>query len=379
MRRNKIPPYSGNDKETISIELDKLPAGKYPEAFDQIAPGFHDNLANISIEQAFTLTQVLNQHFNALHLEPAATPDASKNPVHSKSVVDSKSTVDSKLTLEITKWNVWVLGIGAFSRSSGFQNMESNHNDAGGFLGGADYRWNDNFVTGMHVGYNYTYGKYTGGSHLDGDSVLFGGYASYAKNGYYADATVGGGHTGFDTSRSIKFSTIDRTAHADPNRGLLTASLNLGKDFKVRKFTLGPIIGVQYTHVGIGGFSENGADSLNLALARQNADSLLTTLGGRVAYTLELNKNITLTPEVRMQWNHEFLNNSRNINASLDGGNGESFDFATSDPYRSSVFSGAGVTARFGKDISGSVFYNVNFGSQHYVNNIISASMNISF
>ena len=42
-------------------------------------------------------------------------------------------------------------------------------------------------------------------------------------------------------------------------------------------------------------------------------------------------QKVALIPEVRMFWQHEFLNNARNINASLDGG------------------SGAGVTSQFGE------------------------------
>ena len=80
-----------------------------------------------------------------------------------------------------------------------------------------------------------------------------------------------------------------------------------------------------------------------------------------------------------MFWQHEFLNNPRNINASLDGGNGAAFDFETSDPYRDSVFAGAGVTAQFGERWNASLFYNVNFGSQTYQSNMVSAGLNFSF
>jgi outer membrane autotransporter protein len=131
--------------------------------------------------------------------------------------------------------------------------------------------------------------------------------------------------------------------------------------------------------VGIGGFTESGADSLDLALGQQNANSFRTNLGGRLAYTWEVNQNLKLIPEVRGFWMHEFLNNSRDIGAALDGGSGPDFDFSTGDPYRDSMFAGAGVTAQIGERVTGSVFYNVNFGSQNYTNNIISAGLNISF
>jgi len=80
-----------------------------------------------------------------------------------------------------------------------------------------------------------------------------------------------------------------------------------------------------------------------------------------------------------MFWQHEFLNNARNIGARLDGGNGAGFDFKATDPYRDSVFAGAGVTAQFGKNLSGSIFYNANFGSQTYQSGMVSFGLNLSF
>ncbi len=190
---------------------------------------------------------------------------------------------------------------------------------------------------------------------------------------------IGGGYTEFQTQRSIDFSTIDRTASADPNSDQFTAGLNLGKDFEIGKFTLGPIVGAQYTYAGIDSFTESGAESLDLSLGQQNANSLQSMLGGRIAYTCNVNQKVTLIPEVRMFWQHEFLNNARTVDASLDGGSGAAFDYETSDPYRDSVFAGAGVTAQFGKNLSGSVFYNINFGSQSYQSNMVSAGLNLSF
>jgi outer membrane autotransporter protein len=156
------------------------------------------------------------------------------------------------------------------------------------------------------------------------------------------------GYTGFQARRSIEFGTIDRTARANPNSGQFSAALKLGKDFEIGKFTHGPIVGAQYTYAGIGGFTETGADSLNLALGQQNANSFRTNLGARLAYNWEVGSNITLIPEVRAFWMHEFLNNSRNISSALDGGNGAFFDYETEAPYRNRVFGVAGISAKFG-------------------------------
>ena len=373
------------DQQTVSIALDSLTTEQFPAAFDQIMPGFYESLANIAIEQAFAQTQMLNQRISSVRLGAAgfqAIGGISQPLVHDKngkSAADAKDASPIVESATATNWNAWALGTGMFSRSTNLGSLQNYNNDAGGFLVGADYRWSENFVTGLYGGYDYSYAEYNGGGSTKGNSFSFGTYASYAKDGYYADAVIGGGYTGFQTQRSIEFSTIDRTTSADPNSGQFTAGLNLGKDFEVGKFTLGPIVGAQYTYAGIGSFTESGAESLDLSLGQQNANSLRSTLGGRIAYTWNLNQKIALIPEVRMFWQHEFLNNPRTINASLDGGNGPSFDFETTDPYRNSVFAGAGVTAQFGKNLSGSVFYNINFGSQTYQSNMVSAGLNFSF
>jgi outer membrane autotransporter protein len=337
------------------------------------------------IEQAFAQTQMLNQRMSSVRLGASgfqALGGISQPLVHDK---DGKSAAEAKDASPIvdsgtaTNWNTWALGNGEFSRTTDLSSVQNYNTDAGGFLVGADYRWNENVVTGLYAGYEYTYGKYSGGSTLQGNGVNFGGYASYAKKGFYADAVVGGGYTGFQTKRTINFSTIDRTASADANSPQFSAALNLGKDFEVGQFTLGPVGGVQYTYAGVAGFTETGADSLNLALGQQNANSLRTTLGGRVAYTWNLNKRITLIPEVRMSWQHEFLNNGQNVSASLDGGKGASFNYETTAAYRNSAFAGVGVTAQFSKNVGASVFYNVNFGSQNYQSNMVSVGLNFGF
>ena len=58
---------------------------------------------------------------------------------------------------------------------------------------------------------------------------------------------------------------------------------------------------------------------------------------------------------------------------------GPSFDYETSAPNRNSVFGGAGISAKIGDRWSGSVFYNVNFGTEGYTNNIISISLGFAF
>jgi autotransporter-associated beta strand protein/T5SS/PEP-CTERM-associated repeat protein len=371
---------TSGDRQEVSIAFDELTEAEYPAAFDQIAPGFYETLADLAIEQAFVQTQLLQQRLGSLRLGVAGFQTLGMPAQPLRNDRDGNPVGDFGLQKsEPTNWSAWVLGSGSFSRSAGVSETPDYRNDAGGFLTGADYHWGENFSTGLYAGYQYNDAKYNGGGSSRGNGALFGGYASFSRDGYYADVLVGGGYTGWQTRRQIEFGSIDRTARAEPGSGQFTTALNLGKDWQLGGFTLGPILGAQFTYAGVGSFTETGADSLDLSLGQQDTDSLRTTLGGRVAYTWHLSQNLTLVPEIRMLWLHEFLDNPLSIDAALDGGAGQAFGFDTGDPARDSVFAGAGVGLRLGRAWTASAFYNVNFGNPDFTNNIVSLSLGLSF
>jgi len=374
----------GNDQETVSIALDLQSEDQYPAAFDQISPAFYESLVDITIEQINAQNQNLAQRASALRLgargfQAIGIEMPLRNDKDGKSVMDAKDGKDILSPVEDNKWGVWVQGNGVFTRVTNASQVPNYNTEAGGFLAGADYRWSESFVTGLYAGYQGLYAKYSNGGTATINSVQFGGYASYDNGGFYADGMVGGGYSAYAVRRPIQFSTVDRTATSRPDGGQLTTYLGLGYDWEAGNFTIGPILSGQYTYVGIAPFTENGAGALDLNVGQQNGNSLRTSLGGRIAYTWKLTNSITLIPEGRMFWQHEFLQNPRNIGASLDGGNGDSFGYTTSTPDRDAVFAGAGVIAQFGPNWNAYFYYNADFGRQDFVSHAISAGLNFKF
>lgn len=377
-------PARGDDRETVSVALDLQSEEQYPAAFDQIAPTYYESLGNITIEQAFVQSQQLNQRFSAVRLgargfQSIGISSPLLHDKDGKSVLEAKDALSTLTPQLSTNWSIWAMGNGLFGKVTNVSQVPNYNFNSGGFLVGGDYRWSENFVTGLYGGYQYTWADAGDAGNTQINSALFGGYASYTNGGFYADGIVGGGYNGYRVRRGITFSTIDRTARSQPNGGQFNTSLNLGYDWEIGKFTLGPIAGVQYAYAGIAPFSETGADSLDLRVAQQNINSLRTTFGGRVAYTWNVTDKIALIPEVRMFWQHEFLNNPRNISSALDGGAGPTFGYETSAPARDSVFAGAGVSAQFGERWNAFVYWNVDFGRQDYLGNSVSGGLNWKF
>ena len=131
--------------------------------------------------------------------------------------------------------------------------------------------------------------------------------------------------------------------------------------------------------MGFSSFRENGADSLNLRVGQQNYNSLRLNVGGRVAYTWHVNERVLLIPEVRMFWQHEFLENPTSINSSLNGGGGPVFTYRTSVAGRDSVFAGAGLNAQIGRHWMIGAYYNIDFASTTSIDHIVSANLGYSF
>ncbi len=380
---------SDSDRDRVSLALDFLTTDGYPAAFDQISPAFHQSLANIQIQETFTRTQLVNQRLSSARLGARGFQlmGLDEEPLtfdkDGKAVADPKDLASNVTSTTPTNWTAWALGNGIFGRVTSVSQVPNHRFDSGGFLVGADYDWNvsdrEGLTTGVFAGYQGTYADYDGGGSTVINSALFGTYASYSRDGYYADGVVSGGFSSARVRRAIEFSTINRTARSDQESGQVSAALNLGKDWTAGKFTFGPIAGAQYTYLGIAPFTESNADSLDLRVDQQDVHSLRSTLGGRVAYTIDLTTSIRLVPEIRVLWQHEFLNNSRNIGATLDAGSGPSFETATAEPGRDSVFAGAGVTAQFGDHWNASVYYNADFGRQDLTSHAVSASVGWKF
>lgn len=386
---NSFIPATSGDRQTVSTALDLLSAGQYPTAFDQISPAIYQSFTALTIGQAFAQTQMINQRQSSVRLGAKGFQAAGFQEQPIKYDADGKSVADAKSLKSVIRvpdqdnWSAWAMGTGIFSNTGGLASVPNFHSQAGGFLAGADYTFGDaesgapSLTLGGYGGYSYTYADYSGGSTTEINSALFGLYATYARGGFYADTVLGGGYNAYQTKRSISFSTIDRTARSTPDGGQLSAAINIGYDWNAAGFTFGPIAGLQYTYAGIGSFGETGANSLDLNVDQQNASSLRTTLGGRVAYTWNLSKSICLIPEVRLFWQHEFLGNTPSLGASF--ANGADFTLAADSTAPDSVFAGAGLTAQFGKNWNAFFFYNANFGNQQSVTNSISAGLGWKF
>jgi outer membrane autotransporter protein len=273
-------------------------------------------------------------------------------------------------------WNFFVRGNVILAQ--GFSDPDVSHFDDNteSVTFGADYRITPNFLIGLCAGYAHTDVTLdANGSSATVDSYSPGLYASYADQGWYANLSGDYVHNAYTQSRVIGFLGQTATSAPEGNEGV--ANLDGGYDFHQGAWTFGPLAGLQYTHLAVDGYTENGSVA-DLSVNDQSADSLRSRLGGRVSFTFA-HFGLNFTPHLDATWQHEFMDQSRGITSQFSGAGIGSFSIKTANPSRESALVDAGLDAELNQTITLFADDVVQAGQENYFGQSIQAGVKIGF
>ncbi len=208
---------------------------------------------------------------------------------------------------------------------------------------GADYRITNWMIAGLAVNYNYQDGDYDDGGHFDTHSygpLLF---ASFTPSpGVFTDVALGYNHQDFFRSRPARAIAADGEdlisgrARGNFNGDQYSAGLLAGYDHPLKGFTIGPRAGLNYVYTDVEDYSETSGTGLQLRYQGLNQSSLQTTLGAVATMPISTSFGV-VQPQIGVSWVHEFLNDSRNIQAeylSVDDPSATRFTFKREQPAR---------------------------------------------
>lgn len=268
------------------------------------------------------------------------------------------ASADSDL---LTRLGVFVNGTYAWgdkqetSREIGFDY------DIGGVMAGADYRFTEHLAAGLAFNYTYTSADFQGGRG-DTRTNSYGGllYGTYYRAALYVDAYAGFNWNSYSSNRRIVYGAgpnpgelvepgfvVNRTATSDPSGQQYSFGVGGGYDIALGPVTLTPLLRTEFIGLHVDGYTERGADGLNLKVAPQKAHSFVTGLGAQLSYAISLPFGVVV-PQVRAEWRHEYLNGSRGIRAQFAADPfGLSFAIPTDEPDRDYVAFAAGIASAF--------------------------------
>ena len=266
------------------------------------------------------------------------------------------------------KWGAWggaLGGLGTVGQGLGSGGVTYN---VGGFAGGLDRKLADNFWAGMTVGYT-TGSHWVSGFSGQGfsNTVQAGLYGGYAQGPVYLDGIVGYAYSANQLARSILIPGLAaRVATGQTGANQFYGQLEGGYRVDIGGLAeafVTPFARLQAYTGTQNGFTENGAQSLNLAVAAQTTNSLRTVIGAQLGGALALGWREKLNAQFRLGWSHEFADTSRPVAASFVGAPSAPFVTFGASPQRDGAVIGLALNTgiaeatsiylRYEGDISG--------------------------
>jgi outer membrane autotransporter protein len=339
-----------------------------PAMYDLIAP---DELTAI-FQMGFTAAGVQNASIQR-HLERVRR-STSTSTLSTRTHTDSKGGLaeETYTTQATNPWNFFFEGTGGSADVDGDSNASGYDFDSTGGMLGADMRVNDGLVIGILGSYANSDANLVNGGSIDAESYSVAAYATVYKNGYFLDALIGAGFNSYDTRRS----SLLGYAEGNPDGWQLNTMLNTGYDFHRGKWTLTPNASIAYTRVSLDSFDETGSLT-PLSYPTQDQNSLRSELGLTLAYAADLN-GIKVTPQVRIAWQHEFMDSTQSMDSRFIGGTGPTFTVSGPHMDRDRAVLSAGISAEITPSVTIYGFYDGLLGSSNYNSNQVSAGVKIA-
>jgi outer membrane autotransporter protein len=239
---------------------------------------------------------------------------------------------------------------------------------------GSDYRINDWLLAGLAFNYTNYDGTYDDGGGFD--KHIFGPllYAAFLPfDGAFTNIVLGYARQENRNTRLASASRVDEPlipfghTSADYGENQYTAGILAGYDQPIGTVTIGPRLGLAFSHESIENFKEDGDTGLELRYRNLNQNSMQSSLGIQASVGIETSFGI-LVPQAGVAWVHEFLNGDRNIDSRLvEAPAGPGFTFRREPPARDWANIGLGVSALLANGLQPFAQFTTIQGNENFV------------
>ncbi len=363
--------------------LGNAPINTLRHAYDLIAPEELASMYEASFAQG--MVQSLNLQHRMDDVRWGSTGFCADGFVvqdnHGYTKNDGKSVADKNPVEETPppnyRWGSFITGTGELTKVG-----QEDDNAAGyqlnnaSFTMGVDYRVTDHWAIGLSGGYTHTDGNLVDDGRLNTDGGRLGLYTTWYTGGFYVDASASGGWNQYDTRRTAYLGTEQGSTDGAEFDGMVAA----GYDWKKGCWIFGPYADFEYSYVEFNSFTEGDTSLIPLHFPDQNQNAYRSNLGLRIAHeqVMKPGEGLTVVPEVRAAWRHDFGGTSYAIDSNFVGCDDT---FTVHGPYigTDSAVVDIGLTAYCTQQLSAYIFYQGQFGRDNYNNNAISGGLRFAF
>lgn len=354
------------DMQTVINEMITLTASEARLAFDQMGGAGYTSFTPVDLYRTGLFLRNLFGHNS--YLLPASADLAARTRQAVIQMADAGGPVSdagaavSPAGVPPQKWGLWIKSYGATGTRSGEDIASRYSYGIGGALMGLDILTIPKLRAGVSVGYSQTRLEQTNlndeGNATGYQAALYGAFKS---GNWYADGALYYSHNQYEMKRVIGFADLYRRAEGNFNGYELAGYLEGGRKFILPKaFEITPmasLLAIRHQHES---FMETGADSLNLYVDKETANSLQSALGFRLSRPFAATEIFTITPEFTVRWLHEFLDDQYLINARFAGDPAASFTVQSDTVKRDSAAITLGAMANIKSSLNFFLYYDVN-------------------
>jgi uncharacterized protein YhjY with autotransporter beta-barrel domain len=272
------------------------------------------------------------------------------------------------------EWQTFVIGSGSYAEQDAISGLAESEVVNTSAIIGVGKNLTEALNAGAYVGYQGVDAEVdTFGSEADGDGAQVGGYARYQWGDWLASGVVGYNYTAYENTRNVVSPAFTGVGESDADAHQIVSALELSRDFyfgEDRTIRLTPMAGVQYSLLHVEAFQESGLGGGSLSFNDQTAHSLRTKVGFELSKVVEGSWG-WMAPYVSASWNHEFLDNSRDITTSFTDPALASFKVSTREADADFAIIGAGFNASLteAENIHFSLGWQLQIGQEGYIAN----------
>jgi len=197
------------------------------------------------------------------------------------------------------------------------------------------------------------------------NSYQWGVYSNYERGPFFLDGLFAFSLNDYESSRSIVFPGVNRTADSDYYGQEYSFLFNTGWTFLIKDLGITPMASFRYSRLNIGDYTEEGAGALNLHIDDQGYDAAEIGAGVKVDHPFAVGKSAIVTPEMHFMYVYDAIGDKQQLSSTFTGGGGS---FATSGfkPNQHTFNLGGGVTLFHKKGVTVSLNYNAQMKEDFY-------------
>lgn len=337
-----VAAYGDLDRALLTLDVLTLsnPSDAAPlqAAVRQLSPELYGALPDVLDHQRTLFLDALGGHAEGRAVAPGAAPGVALGVASGVSV--------------------WARAIGSTARLDGRDDVTGYRAATWAGMAGADIRVSDALTLGIGGAYLTSRLDWRDAASSRGriDTAMLGVRAAYTLGSVFLNGQIAGATSSGDVDRRMAVAdsgllpglstAIDRTARSEPAANAVTARLDAGTTVAVEGAKLRPFAGLHYAHLDRRGFTESGADGLNLSVHGWSGHSLRSRLGVAASYDLTTPGPLAWSLDGRLLWSQRLSASRTAVTAGLAGQPG-SFTVAGAGESPWSVQPSLGATGRF--------------------------------